>query len=187
MIEAKALISEAMRERYSPGKVIEDIQFEADEYVNTLKNIPIGIDDVIKTIRGYRIERLQAKGDIIKKYRLLDEVSKNVFLAVVLLTSAYLIIRGEGNVALLGFLDLSVEFLRGYIQLLVLDHLLQKSSHSILRLHNSQVLLLPIKIPGFGIICPIIYILPIMVSELLFITFSSSEIRIRYMQITGSI
>lgn len=102
MNEAKTLIAEAMKERYSPGKIIEGIQFEADEYLNTLKNIPIGIDDVIKTIRGYRIERLQNKSDIIKKYRLLDEVSKNVFLAVVLLTSTYLIIRGEGGISLLG-------------------------------------------------------------------------------------
>lgn len=102
MNEAKTLIAEAMKERYSPGKVVEGIQFEADEYLNTLKNIPLGIDDVIKTIRGYRLERLQSKGDIVKKYRLLDEMSKNVFLAVVLLTSAYLIIRGEGNIAMLG-------------------------------------------------------------------------------------
>lgn len=102
MNEAKTLIAEAMKERYSPGKVVEGIQFEADEYLNTLKNIPIGIDDVIKTIGGYRIERLQNKRDIIKKYRLLDEVSKNVFLAVVLLTSTYLIIRGEGVISLLG-------------------------------------------------------------------------------------
>lgn len=102
MNEAKTLIAEAMKERYSPEKVVEGIQFEADEYVSTLKNIPIGIDDVIKTIRGYRIEKLQSKGDIVKKYRLLDEVSKNVYLAVVIATSAYLIIRGEGNIALLG-------------------------------------------------------------------------------------
>lgn len=67
MNEAKSLISEAMKERYSPGKIVEGIQFEADEYLNTLKNIPIGIDDVIKTIRGYRIEKLQGKGDVIKK------------------------------------------------------------------------------------------------------------------------
>ncbi len=70
MNEAKSLISEAMKERYSPGKIVEGIQFEADEYLNTLKNIPIGIDDVIKTIRGYRIEKLQGKGDVIKKISL---------------------------------------------------------------------------------------------------------------------
>ena len=113
MNEAKTLITEAMRERYSPGKVIEGIQFEADEYVNTLKNIPIGIDDVIKTIRGYRIEKLQGKGDIIKKYRFLDEVSKNIFLAVLIITSAYLIIRGEGNVALLGIFGFASGILVG--------------------------------------------------------------------------
>ncbi len=113
MNEAKMLIAEAMKERYSPGKVAEGIQFEADEYVNTLKNIPIGIDDVIKTIRGYRIEKLQGKGDIVKKYRFLDEMSKNIFLAVVIATSAYLIIRGEGNISLLGIFGFASGLLAG--------------------------------------------------------------------------
>lgn len=113
MNEAKTLISEAMKERYSPGKLVEGIQFEADEYVNTLKNIPIGIDDVIKTIRGYRIEKLQGKGDVIKKSRLLDEMSKNLFLAVLLISSAYLIIRGEENIVLLGIFGFAGGLLAG--------------------------------------------------------------------------
>lgn len=113
MNEAKTFMYKAIKERYSPGKVIEDFQFEADEYANTLKNIPIGIDDVIKTIRGYRIEKLQGKGDIIKKYRFLDEMSKNIFLAVMVITSVYLIIKGEGNIALLGIFGFASGILVG--------------------------------------------------------------------------
>lgn len=113
MNEAKAFMSKAIKERYSPGKVVEAIQFEADEYVNTLKNIPLGIDDVIKTIRGYRIEKLQGKGDIIKKYHFLDEMSKNLFLAVLVVTSVYLITRGERNIALLGIFGFASGILVG--------------------------------------------------------------------------
>lgn len=125
MNEAKMLIDEIMKERYSPGKEVEDIQFEADKYINLLKNIPTGIDDILKTIHGYRIEKLQGKDNIIKKYRYLYGISKNLFLAVVIITSAYLIIKGEGNIALLGILDLPADFWWDYTRLLVLDHLLK--------------------------------------------------------------
>ena len=113
MNEAKQLIAEAMKERYSPTKVAEGLQFEADEYANMLKNIPIDVDDVLKTIHGYRIEKLQGKGDIVKKYRFLDEMSQNVFLAVVIIASAYLVIWGEGNVFLLGIVGFASGLLTG--------------------------------------------------------------------------
>lgn len=113
MNEAKMLIDEIMKERYSPEKAVEDIRFEADEYINLLKNIPTGIDDILKTMHGYRIEKLRDKGDTIKKYRLLNEMAKNLFLAVVIITSGYLIIKGEGNVALLGIFGFASGLLVG--------------------------------------------------------------------------
>lgn len=62
------------------------------------------LSDLLPPIYTQEPEKLQAKGDIIKKYRLLDEMSKNIFLAVLIITSAYLIIKGEGNITLLGVL-----------------------------------------------------------------------------------
>jgi ubiquinone biosynthesis protein len=102
MTEAEELISKVLRERYSPTKAVEGIQFEADEYLTILKEIPKGLADVLKTIRGYRIENLEGKGDIVRKYGPIKDISKTLFLLVLLVLSAYLMIGGEGLIFIIG-------------------------------------------------------------------------------------
>ncbi|MDW7733132.1 MAG: lipopolysaccharide core heptose(II) kinase RfaY [Methanolobus sp.] len=102
MSEAEELIGKVLRERYSPRKAVEGIQFEADEYLAILKEIPKGFNDVIKTIRGYRIENLEGKSSLVKKYAFKGELFRVLFLLVLITISAYLMISGEGTVALIG-------------------------------------------------------------------------------------
>ncbi|MBP2030803.1 ubiquinone biosynthesis protein [Methanohalophilus levihalophilus] len=116
--EAKPIISEAMKDHYSPKKLAEGAQFEADEYMDIFKNLPAGIDDVIRTIRGYRIEKLQGKDGIAKKYHLLDEMSRNIFFGIILITSAYLIINGGEHFTLLGIAGFASGLLMGMYSLM---------------------------------------------------------------------
>ncbi len=102
MSEAEELIGKVLRERYSPRKAVEGIQFEADEYLEILKDIPKGFADVVKTVRGYRIEKLEGKGSLVKKYAFIGELFKTLFLLVLISTSAYLMVTGEGIISLIG-------------------------------------------------------------------------------------
>lgn len=99
---AKPVISKAIRARYSPKKTFEIFQLEGDKYLETFRNFPAGINDVIETIRGYRFEKLQESTYKVKRYKLLDKLTKNLFLVVIALVSTYLIIQGETNTMILG-------------------------------------------------------------------------------------
>ncbi|MBW6469827.1 MAG: AarF/ABC1/UbiB kinase family protein [Methanosarcinaceae archaeon] len=102
MSEAKPMITKAMRERYSIKRIIRNVQMEMDEYMEIFKNLPAGINDVIETIQGYKIEKLRGKDNLLGKYRLLDEFSQYIFLSVLIVSSAYLVVRGETTFTLLG-------------------------------------------------------------------------------------
>lgn len=102
MAEAKPMISKAMRERYSFKRMAGNLQMEIDEYMEIFKNLPAGINDVIETIQGYRIEKLRGENNVLGKYRLLDEFSQYIFLSVLVVSSAYLVVRGEASYTLLG-------------------------------------------------------------------------------------
>jgi len=102
MSQAEELISKVFRERYSPRKAIEGVQFEADEYLTILKDIPKGFNDVIKTIRGYRIENIEGRTSIIKKYSLTRELFKVLFLLALMVLSVYLLLTGEETATLIG-------------------------------------------------------------------------------------
>ncbi|MGP8320146.1 MAG: ABC1 kinase family protein, partial [Methanosarcinaceae archaeon] len=102
MAEAKPMIAKAMKKRYSIKRIAGNLRMEVDEYMEIFKNLPAGINDVIETIQGYRIERLRGKSDILGKYRLLDEFSQYIFLSVLVISSAYLIARGETSYTMLG-------------------------------------------------------------------------------------
>lgn len=99
---AKPVISKAIKARYAPKKALETIQLEGDKYLEIFRNFPAGVNDVIETIRGYRFEKLQESTYKVKRYRLLDKLTKNLFLTVIALISAYLIILGETNTMILG-------------------------------------------------------------------------------------
>jgi ubiquinone biosynthesis protein len=99
---AKPVISKAIRARYAPKKALEAIQLEGDKYLEIFRNFPAGINDVIETIRGYRFEKLQESTYKVKRYKLLDRLTKNLFLVVMALVSTYLIILGETNTMILG-------------------------------------------------------------------------------------
>ena len=102
MSEAKPMITKAMKERYSIKRMIRNVQMEMDEYMEIFKNLPSGINDVIETIQGYRIDRIRGKTNVLGKYRLLDEFSQYIFLSVLIVSSAYLAVKGETTYTLLG-------------------------------------------------------------------------------------
>ena len=99
---AKPVISKAIWARYAPKKAFEAIQLEGDKYLEIFRNFPAGVNDVIETIRGYRFEKLQESTYKVKRYKLLDRLTKNLFLVVIALVSTYLIILGETNTMILG-------------------------------------------------------------------------------------
>lgn len=99
---AKPVISKAIRDRYAPKKAFEAVQLEGDRYLEIFRNFPAGVNDVIETIRGYRFEKLQESTYKMKRYRLLDRLTKNLFLVVIALVSTYLLILGETNTMILG-------------------------------------------------------------------------------------
>ncbi len=99
---AKPVISKAIWARYAPKKAFEAIQLEGDKYLEIFRNFPAGVNDVIETIRGYRFEKLQESTYKVKRYKLLDRLTKNLFLVVIALISTYLIILGETNTMILG-------------------------------------------------------------------------------------
>ncbi len=99
---AKPVITKVFLKRYSPIEAIEYLQLEGDRYLEIVKNLPQGINDVIETIRGYRIERLEEKGKDIKRYRVTESALKYAFLAAVMLSSAYMAVNGSGSLPALG-------------------------------------------------------------------------------------
>ncbi|WMW24515.1 hypothetical protein RE474_10525 [Methanolobus sediminis] len=107
--DADELIGKVLRERYSPGKAVEGIQFEANEYLTILKEMPKGFTDIVETIRGYRIENLEVKSNIVRKYGPIKDLSKTLFLLALLILSAYLMIRGEGIISIIGIVVLLSE------------------------------------------------------------------------------
>ncbi|KXS43318.1 MAG: putative unusual protein kinase [Methanohalophilus sp. T328-1] len=105
MDEARPTISKALKERYSPIHAVEFAQMESDEYVEIFKNLPAGINDVIETIRGYKLERLEARSNTLKRYRLLGESMRYALLIVIMLSSVYLIVEGDfSSLGLVGFI-----------------------------------------------------------------------------------
>jgi ubiquinone biosynthesis protein len=74
---------------------MEYFQLEGDRYFDIFKNLPQGVDDVIETIRGYRIEKLENKTNEIKRNRMYENFASYVFLSIILVTSAYLATRAD--------------------------------------------------------------------------------------------
>ncbi|WMW21529.1 lipopolysaccharide core heptose(II) kinase RfaY [Methanolobus mangrovi] len=99
---AKPVITRVLMKRYSPFEAFEYLQLEGDRYLEIVKNLPEGVNDVIETIRGYRIERLEKKTDEIRKYRTIDSITKYAFLLVIFISSTYLAINGEGYLPAMG-------------------------------------------------------------------------------------
>ena len=99
---AKPVITRVLMKRYSPFEAFEYLQLEGDRYLEIVKNLPEGVNDVIETIRGYRIERLEKKTDEIRKYRTIDSITKYIFLLAILISSSYLAINGEGYLPIMG-------------------------------------------------------------------------------------
>lgn len=93
--DARPLITEVLLQRYSPAKAMEYFQLEGDRYFDIFKNLPQGVDDVIETIRGYRIEKLENKTNEIKRNRMYENFASYVFLSIILVTSAYLATRAD--------------------------------------------------------------------------------------------
>jgi ubiquinone biosynthesis protein len=100
--DAKPVIMQVFIKRYSPIEAAEYLQLEGDRYLDIIKNLPQGVNDVIETIRGYRIEKLEKKSSEIKRYRTIDTIFKYVFLLGILMSSAYLAVRGTGYLPVLG-------------------------------------------------------------------------------------
>ncbi|WP_292463764.1 lipopolysaccharide core heptose(II) kinase RfaY [Methanolobus sp.] len=100
--DAKPVIMQVFVKRYSPFEAAEYLQLEGDRYLDIIKNLPQGVNDVIETIRGYRIEKLEKKSSEIKRYRTIDTIFKYVFLLGILMSSAYLAVRGTGYLPVLG-------------------------------------------------------------------------------------
>jgi len=88
--------------RYSPLEAFEYLQLEGDRYLEIIKELPQGVNDVIETIRGYKIERFEKKTDEIRKYRTIDSIAKYTFLLGILLSSSYFAISGEGYLPVMG-------------------------------------------------------------------------------------
>ncbi len=101
---AKPVITRVLIKRYSPFEAFEYLQLEGDRYLEIVKNLPEGVNDVIETIRGYRIERFEKKTDDIRKYRTIDSITKYVFLLSILISSSYLAVNGEGYLPTMGVL-----------------------------------------------------------------------------------
>ncbi|WP_342303946.1 lipopolysaccharide core heptose(II) kinase RfaY [Methanolobus sp. ZRKC5] len=111
---AKPVITRVLMKRYSPFEAFEYLQLEGDRYLEIVKNLPEGVNDVIETIRGYRIERLEKKTDEIRKYRTIDSITKYIFLLAILLSSSYLAVNGEGYLPTMGIIGfISAIFLFG--------------------------------------------------------------------------
>ncbi|TQD28218.1 AarF/ABC1/UbiB kinase family protein [Methanolobus vulcani] len=101
---AKPVIIKVLMKRYSPFEAFEYLQLEGDRYLEIIKELPQGVNDVIETIRGYKIERFEKKTDEIRKYRTIDSISKYTFLLGILLASSYFAISGEGYLPLMGIM-----------------------------------------------------------------------------------
>jgi ubiquinone biosynthesis protein len=99
---AKPVITKVLMKRYSPFEAFEYLQLEGDRYLEIVKNLPEGVNDVIETIRGYRIERLEKKSDEIRRYRTIDSIAKYVFLFGILVSSTYLAVNGDGYLPFMG-------------------------------------------------------------------------------------
>jgi len=102
LTNAKPLITKVFMKRYSPFEAVEYLQLEGDRYLEIVKNLPQGINDVIETIRGYRIERFEEKSKEIKRYRAIESSLKYGFLAAIMLSSAYMAVNGSGSLTTLG-------------------------------------------------------------------------------------
>ncbi len=109
--DAQKLISLVMMKRYSPLNAGEYFLLEGDRYLEIFKNLPQGINDVIETIRGYRIEKLEEKSKDIRRDRMLDLLAKYIFLSIILISSAYLATRGNSDLTLLGMTGFVVSLL----------------------------------------------------------------------------
>jgi ubiquinone biosynthesis protein len=99
---AKPVITKVLVKRYSPFEAFEYLQLEGDRYLEIIKELPQGVNDVIETIRGYKIERFEKKTDEIRKYKTIDSISKYTFLLGILLASSYFAISGEGYLPVMG-------------------------------------------------------------------------------------
>jgi ubiquinone biosynthesis protein len=99
---AKPVIVKVLMKRYSPFEAFEYLQLEGDRYLEIIKELPQGVNDVIETIRGYKIERFEKKTDEIRKYRTIDSIAKYTFLLGILLASSYFATSGEGYLPVIG-------------------------------------------------------------------------------------
>ncbi|MBP1910070.1 ABC1 kinase family protein [Methanolobus bombayensis] len=99
---AKPVIVKVLMKRYSPFEAFEYLQLEGDRYLEIIKELPQGVNDVIETIRGYKIERFEKKTDEIRKYRTIDSIAKYTFLLGILLASSYFATSGEGYLPVMG-------------------------------------------------------------------------------------
>lgn len=101
---AKPVIMQVLMKRYSPFEAFEYLQLEGDRYLEIIKELPQGVNDVIETIRGYKIERFEKKTDEIRKYRTIDSITKYTFLLGILLSSSYFVINGDGYLPVMGII-----------------------------------------------------------------------------------
>ncbi|MDK2892643.1 AarF/UbiB family protein [Methanohalophilus sp.] len=109
--DARPIIAKVMLQRYSPFRAAEYFQLEGDKYLEIFKNLPQGINDVIETIRGYRIEKIEEKSRQLRRARIVDSTAKYVFVSIIMAASAYLATQPETSISNLGIAGFIVALL----------------------------------------------------------------------------
>jgi ubiquinone biosynthesis protein len=116
--EIKGLSKEISRLKFSPFKMIEDIQMELDSYYDLIRNMPTGINDIFEAVRMMRSSNITKQKNIEKNRRLVQTIFHSMFLIILLVASTALLAWGERILETIGLAGFAVSVVLGAIMIL---------------------------------------------------------------------
>jgi ubiquinone biosynthesis protein len=95
MSDVKALSKEIARLKYSPARLVEDLQMEWDNFYDLMKNVPTGINDIFESVKMLKEANIVKQENAIENRRFMISIFHNLFITILLIASITLLVLGQ--------------------------------------------------------------------------------------------
>lgn len=95
MSDVKALSKEIARSKYSPARLVEDLQMEWDNFYDLMKNVPTGINDIFESVKMLKEANIVKQENAIENRRFMISIFHNLFITILLIASITLLVLGQ--------------------------------------------------------------------------------------------
>lgn len=100
---AEPVMKEAVKEAYSPGKVVAKLREKFETYLEVFRNLPDGLNDVFEIASLYRARMLEEDARAAARQKTLERIFMSIFLSLLLVSSVLILLfTSDPQLMLLG-------------------------------------------------------------------------------------